>query len=385
LEFDRVSILVTAIYSIALLPHAFYTSLLAIFNALERMELSGVMQIVMSATHLIVGFLILRWRPDVVVLAFSLPFAMGIASGLGFSILRRIRFALPEFSLSTIRNLLRVGYPFMLVNVLTYVFQKADVLLLSVIKGDAAVGWYGAAYNFLDVIMFLPLAYTVAIFPRLSRAAHHKDEELRNVLIQSLKHLFCFGLFFAVTIAVFADQLILWIYKEAFVNSVVLLRVLILGLVFMFPNSLMGYVLFSKHKQEQLVKVFVVNLAVNVLLNLFAIPKYGPLGAALAMLVSLMSSFLFLIFLVNRYLARLDLSELVLRPIVVASVYLGLLAILYPLNQVLALVVGVVLYLLLYWLSGLLEPEEKQLLCSVCLYPTRKLYLFIRAAIGDNR
>jgi O-antigen/teichoic acid export membrane protein len=378
IKLKDVYVYVIILYSLALLPHSLYTSLLAVFNAQERMGTTGVLQVVASGIQLFLGIVILQWAPDVILLALSLPVAMGTASALGLFILGRSGVPSLKLKLDTSRKLLQVAWPFMVINLLTYAFQKADVLLLSMMRGDAEVGWYGAAYNFVDAIMFLPMAYTAAIFPRLSRLMHHEREDLDVILHRSLRHLFSLGCFFAATLAVFANQLILWVYKAAFVNSVTLLRILVLGLIPMFPNSLFGYVLFSRGKQKELVKLFVFNLSVNILLNSLAIPRYGALGAAVTMLISLLLSFFCLVYIINRNLFKIRVFRECIKPIIISIIYFFFLVFLYSWNAVLSLIVSIPIYLLLYWISGILGSEEKCIIQSLCLNLYQGLALLFR-------
>jgi O-antigen/teichoic acid export membrane protein len=321
--------------------------------------------------------------PDIIVLALSLPAAMGMASALGLFILARSGMPSPKLNLDSSRKLLQVAWPFMVINLLTFTFQKADVLLLSMMRGDAEVGWYGAAYNFVDAIMFLPMAYTTAVFPRLSRIVYQEHKNLEVILRRSFRHLFSLGCFFAITVAVWAEQLTLWVYKAAFANSATLLRILALGLIPMFPNSLFGYVLFSRGKQKELIKLFVLNLSVNVLLNSLAIPRYGTPGAAVAMLISLLVSFVCLVYMINRNVADLQVSREVTRPAIISIIYLVLLASLYPWNAVISLIISVPTYLLLYWICGILGPEEKRFIQSVSLNLYQRIVLLFQPRVRN--
>jgi O-antigen/teichoic acid export membrane protein len=379
-----VSIVVTLIYSLALIPNTLFTSLLAIFNALERMELSGIVQITMSAIHLCLGVAVLRWCPNLAVLALSLPLAMLVSSFVGFLILRRTVHVYFDLNIMMVRTLIQKAAPFALINVLTYAFQKTDILMLSVFGGDVQVGWYGAAYNIVDGIMFLPMAYTTAIFPRLSREAHDGGKDFGDVLIHSLRHLLSFGLFAAVTIGILADQLVLWVYNESYASSSVLLRILATSLVFMFPNSLMGYVLFSKRKQNQFAQVLVANLGANVILNLLAIPKYKALGAGIVMIATLAISFSLHFYLINRYVSRIHFLKLISKPVIISFAYAGTLLVLSRYNGVAAVVIGGLVYAVLYWVSGILRSEEKLFIRSVFFSLMRSLCLLCQAIAKGN-
>ena len=68
------------------------------------------------------------------------------------------------------KNLLREATPLALGGILTTVFNRIDIVMLSRLDTFAATGVYGIAYKFADVVHFVSISLTMAVFPMLVRA-----------------------------------------------------------------------------------------------------------------------------------------------------------------------------------------------------------------------
>ena len=62
------------------------------------------------------------------------------------------------------------SYPLMMNNLLANLFFKIDVFLLLPLTNATMLGYYNAAYKFVNALNFIPSKFTLAIFPMLSRA-----------------------------------------------------------------------------------------------------------------------------------------------------------------------------------------------------------------------
>nr|MBC8508683.1 flippase [Chloroflexota bacterium] len=116
----------------------------------------------------------------------------------------------PQFGIdfSLWKYLLTSTIPFALIMILGILFNKIDVIMLSKMKGDAAVGWYSAAYKFIDVLIIIPVSINGAIFPLLSRQFVTSRDRLESTLRKSLKYQADVGLPIAVGTTLLADKFI---------------------------------------------------------------------------------------------------------------------------------------------------------------------------------
>src|SRR6185369_6939273 len=83
------------------------------------------------------------------------------------------------------RSLLGASVPFFVQAFGAHLINRVDALLLSVLVPLEVVGWYLAAYLFVDVALYLPTSFGQAVYPRLARAA--PGPELGNLTCRALR------------------------------------------------------------------------------------------------------------------------------------------------------------------------------------------------------
>jgi O-antigen/teichoic acid export membrane protein len=84
----------------------------------------------------------------------------------------------------------------------------------------------------------------------------------------------------------FSDQIILLLYGPLFSDSVSSLNVLSGAVFFLFVNGYLTYVTIATNNDKSVALILVWCTILNIVFNLYFIPRYGPVGAALATLLS---------------------------------------------------------------------------------------------------
>src|SRR5439155_19136907 len=183
--------------------------------------------------------------------------------------------------------MLAESYPLLLNHILVTIFFKVDVLLLQVIKGSEAVGYYSAAYKWLDGLLIVPSTFTFAVYPALSRFAREKGEGLRAAYDVSVRILLCLGVPIAIGIAFLSGDLILLLGGDAYYpQSAVALLILIWFLPFSYVNGLTQYALIAVHRQRFITAAFILAAGFNLLANLLFIPRYSFYAASAVTVLS---------------------------------------------------------------------------------------------------
>jgi len=175
----------------------------------------------------------------------------------------------------------------MLNHLLQSVFFKIDVLLLSQIKGDEVVGWYSAAYKWVDAFLIIPAYSVLALFPLMSRRATDDPAGLTRAFEMARRWLLVIALPIAVAVTFLAEDLIGLLGGAQYLpHGAVALRVMIWFLPFSFVNGLSQYVLIAIQRQRWITISFAVAVAFNLSANLVAIPPYGYVGAAVVTILT---------------------------------------------------------------------------------------------------
>jgi len=254
------------------------------------------------------------------------------------------------------------GLPFAATFVITTIYFKIDVPILAVLKGHYETGLYVAAYKPFEALLFVPISMLNVVFPVL--ATYHRDAEgrLSWAVGRFYKALLALGWPIGVGTFVLAGPLR---FLYAYPGSTPALRILALGIVFMFVSNAFIGALNAIDRQLTFTWAALGSMVVNIVLNVALIPLFGYQGASWATILTEVALFAFCWYLTARHLVRVPVLALSWR-IILAGLVMG--AALYPLHDVhgpaliAAILAGAIVYALMLLLLGAADPEEMGIL-----------------------
>jgi O-antigen/teichoic acid export membrane protein len=182
------------------------------------------------------------------------------------------------------RRLVADGFPLAAVIVLGLLHFRLDAVLLSLLRDPEEVGIYSVAYRFLEQSLVLPGVFMAAVFPLLAGAV--REGGAADVVRKAFSFLLAVALPLAIALIVLADPLVAVAAGDGFEAAAVPLRILAPALVFTFVNTIFASLLIVLNRQRALILVSLAGLTLNVLANLYAIPHFGYVGAAVTTVVS---------------------------------------------------------------------------------------------------
>ena len=309
----------TAVYIIGLY---FITGSLAglyrcVFNAYERMEFEAFARTLQQSIIVVIGVsaLYLGYGLFGLVMAFLLGSIINLLYSV---ILVSTKFTKPkiQINISLWRDLLKEALPFGITGVLGVIYFRIDVVMLSLMKGDAVVGWYGVAYTLVEALMFIPGAFAGALFPVFSSLFRSSDDAIRITYEKSLNYLYVAALPIAVGVTILADKIILIAFRQEFSNSVMALQILIWALLFMFLNYGLGSVLGAIKRQQILMFNALACVIVNIVLNLLLIPSLSYIGASIATVITEFTLCALSFYFVSKYLYTLPVRKYITKPLI---------------------------------------------------------------------
>jgi O-antigen/teichoic acid export membrane protein len=185
-----------------------------------------------------------------------------------------------------IRASVRFGREAFLAYLLWALMLRLDGFLLGYLNGAREVGTYSVAVLMAEMLWYVPSALTLALNPRMSGGSAAEAAALTQRAGRIGLWLVGSG---ALLLAVVSVPVVDLVYGEAFLPAVVPLMLLLPGVTAIAlakPISLF----YTQHKGSPRVNAWIsgVAVAVNLGLNLWWIPLYGPIGAALASSVAYM-------------------------------------------------------------------------------------------------
>lgn len=197
------------------------------------------------------------------------------------------------FSAAFVRSSLRRLIPFALIALLSVVYIRTNLILVEQLLGTTEAGQYGLAFRILEALNLIPMIVaTSAIYPRLSALQHRGDlQTIRQVFRRGALALGAVGIAAAALIAWTAPAAVEFVIRvrgidPAFAASVPALQILVWSFPFAGLNALFHAGLIAMDHQRFLVLALAIGSALNIALNLFAIPTWGIVGASAATLGS---------------------------------------------------------------------------------------------------
>lgn len=195
----------------------------------------------------------------------------------------------PEFNLDATlwKELFGQWWPLVLQAGFSVALSNADIMILSAVRGEQAVGYYAAAKKLVTPLSILATSYVAALFPLLCGFYSRGDNaSFQRAYRLSFKYLLLFIVPTAMVIAIRSRQIIRLMYGDAYAPSAVVLAILIWSQVLFYGIALGDYLLISINRQRYMVVATAAMATSNVLFNVALVPPLSYLGAAVAAVVS---------------------------------------------------------------------------------------------------
>ncbi len=268
-----------------------------------------------------------------------------------------------RFDAPLARRLLQMALPFALVFFLNTVYFRIDVVILSALRPLTQVGYYTAAYKFLDGLSFIPQTVMNAVFPTLSVVHLESLAAMRFAYTATIRLLAALAMPFAVFLGLGAAPFLAAPFIRVYPQSAPALQILALAIVFMFINSTFVFGLGAMDRQRDSVVLSILSIVVNVALNLILIPLLprasGYLGSSWATVITEVFLMVAGYLMVRRRLEHRLAWARPLLPILVSGAFMaGVMGLLGGLDVFLAGFLSGLLYLAALYLTGGVSAEE---------------------------
>lgn len=356
---------VIIILTIALLPAGFYHLIVSMFMGLERMAYVAAGNLLAELLRLVLMALVLLTGYGLEAIAWMYVISIMFVAITSFAVMRlKVNSELLWPSLSAMLSMARQSLPFMVVGLFFIIYFKIDFIMLAWMKDETMVGSYAAAYRLMESLLFIPAAFMGAVYPTLSRLSSARRASLLDASSKTMRYMAMIGIPIGFGTTVLAEQIILFLFGEAYAESVLPLQIIIWALVLIFLNCICLVGLNSINLQKLGVLVTGAGIICNVTLNLILIPPYGAVGASSSTVATEVFTTILFLWLFKTKIGSIKLASVVYRPLLAALIMsAALLALPSPPLAVLILV-GVIVYLACLVLLGGLKRTDLDLAIS---------------------
>ncbi len=185
---------------------------------------------------------------------------------------------------SVIKKIFRFGILNHLSNLVMLLEFKIDIFLINFFSGPLNVGYYYISVIVSEISSVFSSAVNLVLFPKIAELNNKKKiEKIKNFgIFSSLFFSFCFSLL----IFFLASPFIKIFFGQAFMPAVPALK--IMAFVTFFSN--IKKIILNNLSAQNLIylanPINILTLVLNIVLNIYLIPRYGIIGAAYASLIS---------------------------------------------------------------------------------------------------
>ncbi len=204
-----------------------------------------------------------------IVLVISLYYAKKITGKISFKINNDV-----------CKKILKYGLQIQMGGIISFLNYRIDIFLINIILGPTQVGFYTLSVGLVEKLSIITHVISALLFPKI---AGEKDIQRKNNITPTItRNVFWIVSFIAIVLFFLCRWIILILYSEAYLPSVRPLQALLIGTIAISISSILwqdiaarGYPMLNNY-------IDLIVLAINIILNLLWIPKYGITGAAWA-------------------------------------------------------------------------------------------------------
>jgi len=160
---------------------------------------------------------------------------------------------------------------------------RFDVLLVSAFTDAAHTGWYSTATGLSEILWFIPTSIGTILMPVVAGAGKQSGDQITAKVCRIGMMFLVFGV---LAVVCGSRVLVKTLYGEAFLPTVPAIYALAIGIISNGLYTVLGTHLASRRMLGTLMAITALGFAVNLLLNLLWIPRWGIVGAGLSSSVS---------------------------------------------------------------------------------------------------
>lgn len=271
-----------AVFIPSILVALISNTMIAYFQARLKMAEIVTAYLVSAGCYLGLTLVFVVWHAPLAIVATAFTLGEVIALLLVFG---RIRAYFPiqvEKDVAFIRDIVREAFFVAVSSLIVVVYLRLDTLLIGTFLGSREVGEYSLAFRLTEPFQLLFSSLSLSLFASLSSLWQRAEiSEIWRTLRKALYPAIGVAGVSLVLLSVIVSALLKF-YAPEFTQSQNVLIVLSIALLFKAINPQLTAVLNSLGEFRLMTMISFVNLLVCVFLNSILIPRYGVVGAALA-------------------------------------------------------------------------------------------------------
>ena len=250
-----------------------------LYKGLEQYSYITVRSIVFKFIALLAMFLLVHEKEDYVIYGGITIFAAAGSNFLNFINLRKYIYLRPMGEYNFRQHIKPISV-FFAMSIATTIYTNMDNVMLGFIKGTTENGYYDAAVKIKNILVSFVSSLGTVLLPRVSYYIETGEkEEFSRITKKALNFV---SVPLCVYFIIFARPSIYLLSGTMFENSILPMRLIMPTLVFIGLTNIIGLqILVPLGKENQVLYSEIAGAVVNIIVNMFLIPRMGAAGAAI--------------------------------------------------------------------------------------------------------
>ncbi len=286
---------ITFLYGLVLIPLALDMSY--IFQAYEKMEFVLVGKTINQGVYLILGLALIILFKNVVFIPIAV-FVSGIGGAIVTYVLLKkiVHFKLKKPDPKLFKLLVIAAIPFVTSEILIMIYRNIDIVMLQLTKGTDEVAYYSSGYKIVNTIIIVIAFIPDAFFPLIVYNFKHDEKQFKQHILLFSQTAGLLSIPLAIGGIIYARQILMLLYGSQLLAGTDAFKVLLLLVIIIPFKLLVASIIIATDKQNHYMISGAIGAIVNVLLNIILIPRYGMIGAGIAIVVTETAAGIYLMF-----------------------------------------------------------------------------------------
>ena len=352
-------IIILSAYSFTMISGSLFSIFSSVFQYKQEMQHIVMVEFLYGALTLAVTFAIAYsggglWH---FIVAYAAITYISLVQGWLYS--RKLARIRPLFDLKQWKFLLSIGWPFALSVLFTALYNRVDVVMLSRLVDDAAVGYYSAGFRLTESLSIIPASLIIALFPMMSKYFRDSKESLKKAISLSFRFILVLFVPVAFGTMLLSERILAIFYGAEYANTSagLSLGILSFAALFIFINMLLINVMNSINREKTALWIILGGVFLNAGLNLFIIPQFGFAGAAATTLITEIGVFSLFRFIIGKDLYKIELGHFI-RPAIAAVAMSAFVLYFFPANIFLIVPAAAAIYFALLFIIGGITKDD---------------------------
>jgi len=268
----------------------------------------------------------------------------------------------PAINFSVWKKIWSTTWPLAITIALTLIYFRADTVILSLFRPQNEVGLYGATYKVLEVLVQFPYLFLGLILPLLSNFFITNRKMFNAIIQKGFDFLIILVLPMIFAIFFLGEKIMVFIAGPEFLISGILLKILILAVALIYIGALFGYAIVSANLQKKMIKFYILDAIISIILYLIFIPIFSYWAAAYITIITELIITLASYYILKKY-THITIDLQILPKVILASFMMSLFIwLLISQNLFTIIIVGMIVY---FWSLYMFKGFSKAMVLDI--------------------